>query len=94
MSRCDFEDLPPSGIPLLSGIPGKRNRPPGFQEPGGTGSGTGSRLLFWAISSAGSERTPHTRKVVGSIPTSPTWGIANLELTIPNCLDPIHTSKF
>ena len=26
----------------------------------------------WALSSAGSERTPHTRKVVGSIPTAPT----------------------
>jgi hypothetical protein len=27
---------------------------------------------FWALSSAGSERTPHTRKVAGSIPAAPT----------------------
>ena len=26
----------------------------------------------WALSSAGSERTPHTRKVAGSIPAAPT----------------------
>ena len=29
-------------------------------------------MLLWALSSAGSERTPHTRKVAGSIPAAPT----------------------
>jgi hypothetical protein len=32
-------------------------------------------IFIRALSSAGSERTPHTRKVVGSIPTAPTIGL-------------------
>ena len=36
-----------------------------------------------ALSSAGSERTPHTRKVVGSIPTAPTRDFG-LRIICPN----------
>ena len=31
-----------------------------------------ARLNIWSLSSAGSERTPHKRKVTGSIPVAPT----------------------
>ena len=51
------------------------SRRPELVEGGGTGSGPWLILKhIRALSSAGSERTPHTRKVAGSIPAAPTKG--------------------
>ena len=41
-------------------------------------------FVLWALSSAGSERTPHTRKVTGSIPVAPTIELSIADFRLSN----------